>query len=204
MSLKYPHPRATSTPTGKELWDSAARWTSKVDDTSLDTLVSDNFSSVLAGIRAYGKVKNPSVRGAYLEFCVYDLLCRVVENEGLSPSEAIKTDIDLAEGHHAEADMLVNDRLAVLVKVSFRERWKQVDRDVLVMTSTGRRSNHRDFRAWSLFNSEHDEDNDVQSGKKAAIVQNQCYSGVSVTSIKDAKRMAEFIGDVRWAAKDKV
>lgn len=201
MSLKYAHPQIKSTEIGKELWESATRWTKDVPATDLSTVTNENFRAILEGVRKHGSVKNPIVRGRYLEMCVYDTIARVISGEGGDTASLIRTGVDVSDGYHAEADFLVNDKLAVLVKVSYRERWKQIDRDVLVMTADGKRSNHNDFRAWSLFNSEQDGDNTVQAIKKANNVQTQCFSGISVATIKDPKRMNDFIEDVRWAVR---
>lgn len=203
MSLKYPHPKISNTADGQELWNCAVRWTEDVPDTvPLESLPDSHFQNILKRTRSHGPTKVPATRGKYLEMCVYDLVARIAVEEGV-PLDTVELHVDMKPPHHAEADILVNNRLALLVKVSYRERWKQVDRDAMVMTAfDGKRSHHNVFRAWSVFNSEHDGDGLRQVQKKSASVEAQCFAPVRIVSVKDHAKMSELIADIRWAVKD--
>lgn len=75
-----------------------------------------------------------------------------------------------------------------MVKVSLRERWKQIDRDSLVMQGMRGR---RGMRVLSLFFAEHDTDSFRQARKKAANVTDQSYADIITVSVKDYEYMSD-------------
>lgn len=75
---------------------------------------------------------NNAARGLWFECCVYDALIKF----GISKTDII-THIDNSHGKDAEADIMVNVRangsVVIFCKTSLRERWKQEERDAIVM-----------------------------------------------------------------------
>lgn len=189
MTLKYVSKKLVGTERGAKIWGDVTHWASHVpDDTPLDQVVDANFNAILSGVASHNKAKPPAVRGKYLEMCIYDFLSRYVESRGLSHEDHIEVHVDMKDGKHAEADFLVCGNLAVMVKVSLRERWKQIDRDSLVMQGMrGRRGR----RVLSLFFAEHDTDSFRQARKKAANVTDQSYADIITVSVKDYEYMKD-------------
>lgn len=192
MTLKYSHPKLTQTKQGTCMWTDVVHWTSSVPDaTPLEDLLNENFQAILAGAGAHNKIKSPTARGRYLEMCIYDFIARVVLEEGGS-LDRIELHVDMRDGKHAEADFLIYRKLAVLVKVSLRERWKQVDRDAgLMQNGYGRRKGG--FLVHTLFYAEKDSDDFRQARKKASSVMSQCAAEIIAVSIKDPEYLREYI-----------
>ncbi len=199
MSLTHPHPKISNARDGSELWSAAQRWNAVVD-VPLAEQPKAHFEAALKGSKAHGSGRNGAIRGKYLEIAVYDFAAKVAIANGADES-CIRVQVDMLPGHNAEADILVNDRLAILVKTSFRERWKQVDRDAMLMSHLNPSRKRRDFRVWSVFYAEHDNLPLEQVQKKAVAVERHCFAEVSVGSILDVTKMAELEDDIKWAVK---
>lgn len=200
MTLVHPHPKISNARDGSELWAAAQRWSESVN-VPLTEQPKAHFAAALKGSKAHGSGRNGAIRGKYLEIAMYDFAAKVVTANGADES-CIRVQVDMMPGHNAEADILVNDRLAILVKTSFRERWKQVDRDALLMSHLNpSRSKPHDFRVWSVFYAERDNLPLEQIQKKAVSVARHCLATVSVGSILDIAKMAELESDIKWAVK---
>jgi len=128
--------------------------------------------------------------GALFEQCIYDAMCR----SGVDPSW-IQTGVDLADGNNAEADFVISvpsrGRRAVFVKVSLRERWKQIDRDAMVI---GYRHNDLRDNMSLIFLREHLGDSIGQATRKAAVTAQQCYARLSVHTALDHAAIGAWLG----------
>ena len=172
-----------------------------MDSSDLITAARDNFMTILSKGNAHGKMP-PANRGKYMEMIVYDLVCRVAETVvgEDNVTELMRCHVDMEKGKNAEADILVNEKLAVFIKTSYRERWKQVDRDATIMTMfNGNRNDNDLFRTWSVFWGEHDTDTEAAVVSQAAKTQVKCYAATKIVSIKDTVKMQQFIDAVKWA-----
>lgn len=197
MALTHAHPKISNARDGSELWDSAQRWTSDID-VSLERQPLEHFKRCLSKGRAHGSGRSGAIRGKYLEMAVYDFVAKVVSANGGDVS-CITVQVDMLPGYHAEADILVNNKLAILVKTSFRERWKQVDRDAMIMTHHSPARKARDFHVWSVFFAEKDTDGLEQVQKKAIGVERCCFSDITVASVIDTDKMKELEAEIKWA-----
>lgn len=121
--------------------------------------------------------KNPAAAsGLLFEQCVYDAMCQ----SGVDPAW-ITTGVDLADGNNAEADFLISPpgthSRVVFAKVSLRERWKQIDRDAIVIGYTNKKlQDHMSL----IFLAEHQGDTIAQATRKAAVTEAQLYSRARV------------------------
>lgn len=199
MALKYPHPKISNARDGSELWCAAQRWNEKID-VPLAEQPKAHFETALKGSKAHGSGRNGAIRGKYLEISVYDFVAKIVSKQGIG-TECIRVQVDMLPGYNAEADILINDRLAILVKTSYRERWKQVDRDAMLMSQLNPARKGRDFRVWSVFYAERDDLTLEQVQKKAVSVERHCFADVNVASILDTAKMSELESDIKWAVK---
>lgn len=199
MSLTYPHPKISNARDGSELWAAAQRWCAGVS-VPLVEQPKAHFEAALKGSKAHGSGRNGAIRGKYLEIAVYDFAAKVAIANGADES-CIRVQVDMYPGYNAEADILINDRLALLVKTSFRERWKQVDRDAMLMSHLNPSRKQRNFRVWSVFYAENDNFPLEQVQKKAITVERRCFAEVNVGSIIDVEKMAELESEIKWAVK---
>lgn len=197
MALTHPHPKISKARHGSELWESAHRWTEDID-IPIEEQPASHFKRCVSKGQAHGSGRSGAIRGKYLEMAVYDFVAKVVEdNDGDISCITVQT--DMYPGYNAEADIVVNGRLAILAKTSYRERWKQVDRDVLVMTHHSPSRKARDFHVWTVFFGENDKVTLEQVRKKAKKVEDLCVSDITAASIIDIDKMKELESDIKWA-----
>lgn len=94
-------------------------------------MITANYDAVIHGPLFRGKVNNTYYGNLY-EICWWDALV----SYGV-PAGTIEPHVDAASGKHAEIDLLVHapmDDVAILLKTSLRERWKQLDRDASLIS----------------------------------------------------------------------
>lgn len=199
MALTHPHPSISITKDGSHLWTQAQMWTADVTVPSLEAEPAAHFRAILKGLRPLGSEQNGALRGKFLEMCVYDFVVKtVLAADG--DSGLVETGVDVVPGEHAEASVLVNNRLALLVKTSYRERWKQTDRDALVMTwFNGPCRDQAVFRVWSVFFAEKDDHGLRTVQSKAASVEKSCHANITVVSIIDEAKLQRLADEIRWA-----
>lgn len=125
-----------------------------------------------------GTVNNTHL-GRLFEICVYDSLCFY----GV-PEDAIRLHVDASPGKHAEIDILVappgERAAALLLKTSFRERWKQLDRDAMIIGM-----NRRDTSIYALTYREGVRDFVSTVQKRASNIEEMCMAKLKIASILD-------------------
>jgi hypothetical protein len=146
-------------------------------------LIISNYEAIIQGPLFRGKINNTNY-GTLFEICWWNALITY----GVPP-QLIDTHIDLSKGKHAEIDLLVHtamsEDIALLLKTSLRERWKQPDRDahVIRMFDQGR------IKPWLVFYREHASDTAVRMISYAQRVERRCISGTPVRTVLDTTAM---------------
>lgn len=186
--LIYQHPRFLNSERGRELWLDAQRWTEHIVDVPMERLANRHFTAICTGIRRHTTKKDPQARGSLFELCIYDLLARLV------PKTELETCIQMVKGKNAEADFLVSKRTAILAKTSLRERWKQIDRDAMVMQNPY--NGNKQLVVYGLVYKERDTDTLEQVRSWTESKTALCMADVRWVSVIDYTKMAEFISTI--------
>lgn len=171
--LKYPHPRLERS--SMLDWEDLTHHTRRVKNgLSPSEYIVQHFDAVKGSF--HGK-PNVAVLGLLLEVCVWDALARF-------DISILAWGADLSgNGKHADADILVRPKdtaahpfdVALLIKTSLRERWKQLDRDAMIMERAYRAEDgsSRPLQVRAMFLREKDTDSVSTAQRKARTVQRQ-------------------------------
>lgn len=184
-------------------WTLYTSWTATVPtDIPLEKFVDENYRALINGYRTISSKSNNTLFGMFFELCVYNLVHHVLLEEGLSnPGQYLLVGKDMRPPYNADVDLLVCETLAVFAKTSMRERWKQVDRDCkAIVEAVPARTIRDNFRAWSVFNTEHLNDSLIATQQKAKNYRERSLSPLLYVSVRDHTAMREFISDIRWSA----
>lgn len=148
-------------------------------------LITSNFEAIARGPLLKG-ITGGSIYGRLFEICWWNALVRY----GVDPSR-IERSIDPSRGKHADIDLLVHVNghdVALLLKTSLRERWKQMDRDagaIRAFNDSGRRR-----EIWAVFYREQRDDTAERMIRHARDIESQFFTGgVHVRTVLDGNAM---------------
>jgi hypothetical protein len=99
---------------------------------------------------------------------------------------------------NVDIDILLNDYLAILSKVTFRERYKQGDRDALIMD----RFYGNKFDKALIFYKEYDNDSYKDAFVQAGRVQRRLLSETKVITVYDEEAMYNLFNDALKRAEN--
>jgi hypothetical protein len=147
-------------------------------------LITSNFDRIVQSALFRGNTNNRN-NGELFEVCFWNALVTY----GIDPVR-IEHGVDPTHGKHADIDLLVHAPLgdvALLLKTSLRERWKQLDRDAnaIRFTAAGGR-----IEVWAVFHREHRDDTAEKMIRHAEHVERQFFTGgVRVRTVLDTNAM---------------
>jgi hypothetical protein len=195
MVLQHPHPKLERS--NQLDWERLRLDTRGVPGgIPISEMIVRHFDAVVDGF--VGK-PNVSVLGLLLEVCVWDAFAR----QGV---DVIAWDADLSPNRkNADADLLVrapgdpDHDYAVLIKTSLRERWKQVDRDAMLMERAYRPPDGapRSLKVRALFLREKPTDSAQTAIRKAQSVQAKLGApNTDIRTVMDREGMERLIQEL--------
>jgi hypothetical protein len=147
-------------------------------------LITSNYDAILDSALFRGNTNNGN-NGTLFEICFWNALIKY----GIDPAK-IERHVDPTHGKNADIDFLVHAPLgdvALLLKTSLRERWKQLDRDAnaIRFTDSGGR-----LEVWAVFYREHRDDTPVKMIRLAENKERMFFTGgVRVRTVLDGNAM---------------
>jgi len=166
-----------------------------INPTQPGARIAGNYDAALAEIHWLGAKVNNTHLGRIFEICWWDALIAC----GVHPM-SVRLHVDVSGGHHAEADLLGHAHskdVALLVKTSFRERWKQPDRDALIIEriywERGPQQGRYQIPVYVMTLREQPDRTAMQAINHARQIQQMFHSHATVASVLDEEVTSQVI-----------